>query len=323
MLDIVVLAAVFPLACRSLLAMCGEVKTSYRKIKHAGFSALLCGKVKIVCRKVKSPILDSPQLGCSVLAFAARPITFRRRTKLPGNRIRNAVGATSERSEYSYAIFVLHTITNYNWLPLDGAACARTLVVLYMASQNQFSFQSRQIPGFQSLVSIDLHSGSKEAADKRRRNAAASARFRSRRKKHMEEAGETIVRLRKELEEAQNERERFRQERDYYRVQLTTVVVNGGTVVPQTAAPFSRKTNHNVVISGGIYQDSENQHNCPLGTIRNDPVSLSRVASQFDNAKDLKFSSPLAYFREERSTFNNASRLPRVANLLHRCKYRI
>ena len=66
-------------------------------------------------------------------------------------------------------------------------------------------------------VELDLQQASKVADEKRKRNAGASARFRARRKEKEKEASQTISNLQHELRLMQEEREFYRNERNYFR----------------------------------------------------------------------------------------------------------
>ena len=66
-------------------------------------------------------------------------------------------------------------------------------------------------------VPVDVQAASKMADDKRKRNAGASARFRQRRKEKEREASQTISKLEQQIREITEEREFYRQERDYFR----------------------------------------------------------------------------------------------------------
>ena len=66
-------------------------------------------------------------------------------------------------------------------------------------------------------VELDLQQASKVADEKRKRNAGASARFRARRKEKEKEASQTISNLQHELRLMQEERDFYRNERNYFR----------------------------------------------------------------------------------------------------------
>ena len=67
------------------------------------------------------------------------------------------------------------------------------------------------------VVPVDVQQASKTANEKRKRNASASARFRARRKEKEKEASHTIVNLETELREAMEDRDHYRNERDFFR----------------------------------------------------------------------------------------------------------
>jgi hypothetical protein len=66
-------------------------------------------------------------------------------------------------------------------------------------------------------VELDLQQASKMADEKRKRNAEASARFRARRSEKEKEASQTISTLEQELQELREERDFYRNERNYIR----------------------------------------------------------------------------------------------------------
>jgi hypothetical protein len=66
-------------------------------------------------------------------------------------------------------------------------------------------------------VELDLQQASKVADEKRKRNAGASARFRARRKEKEKEASQTISGLQQELRDLMEERDFYREERNYCR----------------------------------------------------------------------------------------------------------
>jgi hypothetical protein len=66
-------------------------------------------------------------------------------------------------------------------------------------------------------VELDLQQASKMADEKKKRNAEASARFRARRREKEKEASQTISALQQELQELREERDFYRNERNYIR----------------------------------------------------------------------------------------------------------
>lgn len=66
-------------------------------------------------------------------------------------------------------------------------------------------------------VPVDVQAASKVADEKRKRNATASHRFRERRKEKERETSQNIARLEHQVRELAEEREFYREERDYFR----------------------------------------------------------------------------------------------------------
>lgn len=66
-------------------------------------------------------------------------------------------------------------------------------------------------------VPLDVQAASKVADVKRKKNAGASARFRQRRKEKERQASHTIAKLEQQIRDANEERDFYRQERDYFR----------------------------------------------------------------------------------------------------------
>ncbi|KAI9682109.1 MAG: hypothetical protein M1817_000163 [Caeruleum heppii] len=76
-------------------------------------------------------------------------------------------------------------------------------------------------------VPVDVQAASKMADDKRKRNAGASARFRQRRKEKEREASQTIARLEQQIRDITAEREFYRQERDHFRLLVSSGPISG------------------------------------------------------------------------------------------------
>ena len=66
-------------------------------------------------------------------------------------------------------------------------------------------------------VPVDVQAASKVADEKRKRNATASHRFRQRRKEKERETSQNIAKLEHQVRDVAEEREYYRQERDYFR----------------------------------------------------------------------------------------------------------
>ncbi|KAL8762488.1 MAG: hypothetical protein Q9184_001523 [Pyrenodesmia sp. 2 TL-2023] len=66
-------------------------------------------------------------------------------------------------------------------------------------------------------VPVDVQAASKVADEKRKRNATASHRFRQRRKEKERETSTNIAKLEKQIHDIENEKNFYRQERDYFR----------------------------------------------------------------------------------------------------------
>lgn len=90
-------------------------------------------------------------------------------------------------------------------------------------------------------VELDLQQASKTADEKRKRNAGASARFRQRRKEKEKEASHTIASLQQDLRELREERDFYRNERNFIREFATRQV--GLQLPPRPPSPhFHRMT---------------------------------------------------------------------------------
>lgn len=85
-------------------------------------------------------------------------------------------------------------------------------------------------------VELDLQQASKVADEKRKRNAGASARFRARRKEKEKEASSTISGLQQELRELAEQRDFYRNERDYFR-DVAAKYVGASQMPPRPASP--------------------------------------------------------------------------------------
>ncbi|KAL8650429.1 MAG: hypothetical protein Q9210_003831 [Variospora velana] len=66
-------------------------------------------------------------------------------------------------------------------------------------------------------VPVDVQAASKVADEKRKRNATASHRFRQRRKEKERETSSNIAKLEKQIQDIEQEKDFYRQERDYFR----------------------------------------------------------------------------------------------------------
>jgi len=71
----------------------------------------------------------------------------------------------------------------------------------------------------QMYMPVDVQAGSKGADEKRKRNAAASARFRERRKLRGKESTTNIQKLEQQSKELENKLKEAEQERDFYRLE--------------------------------------------------------------------------------------------------------
>ena len=90
-------------------------------------------------------------------------------------------------------------------------------------------------------VELDMQQASKMADEKRKRNAGASARFRARRKEKEKEASQTISGLQQEIRELREERDFYRNERNFIREFATRQV--GIQLPPRPRSPqFHRLT---------------------------------------------------------------------------------
>ena len=88
-------------------------------------------------------------------------------------------------------------------------------------------------------VPVDVQAASKMADEKRKRNAGASARFRQRRKEKEREASQTIAKLEHQMMEIREEREHYRQERDYFR-DMVYSSPSKSQVTPRPPSPRQR-----------------------------------------------------------------------------------
>ncbi|KAI9762765.1 MAG: hypothetical protein M4579_000117 [Chaenotheca gracillima] len=90
-------------------------------------------------------------------------------------------------------------------------------------------------------VPVDVQAASKMADDKRKRNAGASARFRQRRKEKEREASQTISKLEQQMRDLAEERDFYRQERDYFR-RMVSSSPSHGQQTPRPPSPRLRRT---------------------------------------------------------------------------------
>lgn len=94
----------------------------------------------------------------------------------------------------------------------------------HASGENQLSFAINPVGGERMVIPVETYSGSRQADEKRQRNAGASARFRKRKKTKEEANVANIQRLEKDLrdlerrvQEAQMESDRLRSDRDRLR----------------------------------------------------------------------------------------------------------
>ncbi|KAI9838494.1 MAG: hypothetical protein M1837_002452 [Sclerophora amabilis] len=89
-------------------------------------------------------------------------------------------------------------------------------------------------------VPVDVQAASKMADDKRKRNAGASARFRQRRKEKEREASQTIAKLEQQIRDGIEERDFYRQERDFFR-RIVSSGPGHAQVPPRPVSPRLRR----------------------------------------------------------------------------------
>ena len=97
------------------------------------------------------------------------------------------------------------------------SAKAFELPISSTAAQSQYQVMVLETERGPIQLPVDVHATSKDAGEKRRRNATASHRFRQRRKEKEKETFENIARLEAQVREAEKEKEHYRTERDHFR----------------------------------------------------------------------------------------------------------
>ncbi len=125
-------------------------------------------------------------------------------------------------------------------------------------------------------VELDLQQASKTADEKRKRNAGASARFRQRRKEKEKEASHTIASLQQDLRELREERDFYRNERNYIREFATRHV--GLQLPPRPRSPhFHRMTAPPV----STYEDSRSVDDMSRGRSDSAPAPQRRRTGDY------------------------------------------
>ena len=85
------------------------------------------------------------------------------------------------------------------------------------AAQSQYQMMLPETKRGSVQIPVDVHTASKNADGKRRRNVTASHRFRQRRKKKQRPISENIVKLEAQVRETEKERDHYRTGRDHFR----------------------------------------------------------------------------------------------------------
>ena len=147
-------------------------------------------------------------------------------------------------------------------------------------------------------IPVDVQAASKMADEKRKRNAGASARFRQRRKEKEREASTTIAKLESQIRSANEAREYYRSERDYFR----SLVYNTSAqahVVPRMPSPRPRQPSVTSPISndspsGGSPASEWQQQGEERGQQegRNTRRRISAFATGYDSGPTSQTASP-------------------------------
>ncbi|MCJ1341747.1 hypothetical protein MMC09_007044 [Bachmanniomyces sp. S44760] len=153
-------------------------------------------------------------------------------------------------------------------------------------------------------VPVDVQAASKMADEKRKRNAGASARFRERRKQKEREASQTIAKLEHQNRETIEEKEYYRQERDYFRGLVYGSSVQS-QVGPRPPSPRTRKVPQGGVTNGAMVdaqwdgpeaRDPDGRNTRRKTSAYPAPYDLPRptypVASRSPRAASVHFSHP-------------------------------
>ncbi|KAF1990494.1 hypothetical protein K402DRAFT_230229 [Aulographum hederae CBS 113979] len=130
----------------------------------------------------------------------------------PGNPYHSLVGTPQHHSS------VLAPMGAPQGSTLHQASDTERLYGIPVGSTGQASYQMLTIQtgeGSRTLP-VEVQAASKVADEKRKRNAGASARFRQRRKEKEKEAGNKIQILERQLQDAQEDRDFYMHERDYF-----------------------------------------------------------------------------------------------------------
>ena len=155
--------------------------------------------------------------------------------------------------------------------PHSTAGASSTEAQLTLASGSPFGpaattmGQSYQLMTFDTdqgpiQVPVDVQAASKMADEKRKRNAGASARFRQRRKEKEKEASQLIAKLEQQIRESNEERDFYRQERDYFRGLVVDSTLKA-QVAPRPQSPRQRRAlpSTRSSASGGDWQGGESR----------------------------------------------------------------
>lgn len=146
-------------------------------------------------------------------------------------------------------------------------------------------------------VPVDVQAASKMADEKRKRNAGASARFRQRRKEKEREASTTIAKLKSQIRAANEEREFYRSERDYFRSLVCSTSAQNH-VVPRMPSPRQRQASVTSGTSGSPVSGSPStewlQHGEERGGQdgRNTRRRINSYAASYESTSPSQLTSP-------------------------------
>jgi hypothetical protein len=160
--------------------------------------------------EVRRPSAGFPQSG------SASPIAQYSPYSQPASVASSQYDTSSTQGHY----MIRHASMNMHESRTSAGPMETERNMIPMAPSGQSSIQLMTIKsqqGHNVQIPVDVQAASKVADEKRRRNAGASARFRARRKEKEREASMSISRLQQQLNNAVEDANFYREERDRYR----------------------------------------------------------------------------------------------------------
>jgi hypothetical protein len=151
---------------------------------------------------------------------------------------------------------------------------------LGQGSSLQMTFDTESGP-MHVPVTVDVQAASKMADEKRKRNAGASARFRQRRKEKEKEASHTIAKLEQDIRDLVEDRDFYRQERNFFREMLSRTQ----TPIPaRPHSPMHRRPRPSTEISPGPSSSGWQQSEERSGQGRNTRRRTSSYQPSYDSS---------------------------------------